>query len=69
MTHTFYTTRDEAIAREIVEPIEASGEVSDAYAEYDVEGIARAALDSNACGWVCVVDSDEFWGLVEKHAR
>ncbi|QYC55154.1 hypothetical protein SEA_BOILGATE_75 [Mycobacterium phage Boilgate] len=68
MTATF-TTRDEAIQRVIVDPIEASGEVADARATYDVEAIADAVLGDHSVGYVCLVDADEFWRIVEQHER
>lgn len=64
-----FTTRDEAIQRVIVDPIEASGEVADARATYDVEAIADAVLGDHSAGYVCLVDADEFWQIVEQHAR
>lgn len=79
--HTTYTTRDEAIYREIVEPIE-SGDVDDAYAEYDIETLADDLLywhtehDENGnellnyCGFRRrEIDEDDFWDLVLDHAR
>ncbi|MBF4194641.1 hypothetical protein [Mycolicibacterium phlei] len=69
-----YTTRSEAVLREIVEPIEASG-INDAYAEYDVDAIAeevldyRASQDARECGYRTVVEADEFWRIVAKRAR
>lgn len=64
-----FTTRDEAIQRIIVDPIEASGEVADARATYDVEAIADAVLGDHSVGYACLVDADEFWQIVEQHAR
>jgi hypothetical protein len=66
---TIYTTRDEAIQREIIDPIEASGEVTDARAEYDIEAIADEVLGDYAAGYAPKVDADEFWAIVERHAR
>lgn len=64
---TRYTTRDEAIGREIVEPIEASGEAR--ADEYDIEAIADSVLGDHEQGYACQVDEDEFWSLVKQHAR
>lgn len=61
-----FTTRDEAIQREIVDPIEASGEVADARATYDIEAIADEVLDDHEAGYQCTVDADEFWRIVAK---
>lgn len=69
-----YTTRTEAIAREIIDPIEASGDVSDAHAEFDIEAIADKVIDTAGSirGNVlfeCTVDADEFWDIVAAHAK
>ena len=71
---TKYSTRDEAIEREIVEPIETSGVVKDARAEYDVNGIAGEVLEpyvtaGNQYYWRRTVDHDAFWQSVARHAR
>lgn len=66
---TIYTTRDEAIQREIIDPIEASGEVADARAEFDVDAIADEVLGDYEAGYASRVDADEFWRIVERHAR
>ena len=67
MARTTYTTRDEAIEREIIAPIEASGESK---TDYDIDGIAAAVIDTNERGeWFCTVDHDEFWGFVADNAR
>jgi hypothetical protein len=63
---TSHTTRNEAILREIVEPIQAGGEVADAYAEYDIEAIASAVLGDYTQGFACIVDHEEFWATVEE---
>jgi len=65
---TTYATRAEAIQREIIDPIEASGEVSDARAEFDVDAIADEVLGDHAAGYAPIVDADEFWRVVERHA-
>lgn len=64
-----FATRDEAIQRVIVDPIEASGEIADARAGFDVEAIADAVLGDYEQGYTCLVDSDEFWRVVERHAE
>ena len=65
-----YTTRNEAIQREIVEPLGK-------YAPYfDIEKIADEVLwwgmvpEPNACrtGYVCAVEPDDFWLIVQKCA-
>ena len=71
MMTTTYTTYKDAVQREVIEPIEAAGEdvVADAWAEYDIEAIADAILEYRDGRYVPVVDTDEFWRIVEKHAR
>ena len=67
MARTTYTTRDEAIEREIIAPIEASGESK---TDYDIDGIASAVLDSNERGeWFVSIDPDEVWSAVVDYAR
>jgi len=73
-----YTTRDEAIAREIVEPIENGTATAD---EFDIEAIAEETLafkvdhDEHGnelvltAGYEQIVDADEFWTVVARHAR
>lgn len=67
---TTYTTLDEAILREVIEPIEASGEVADARAAYDVHAITGAVMrvrrndDGNTFGFFCAASVDEFWETV-----
>lgn len=74
-----YTTFDEAVDREIVEPIESGGVVEDAYAEYDIDKIADEVLVWNVnpnrprClnvqGFSSVVTPDEFWEIVQRHEK
>lgn len=65
-----YTTRTEAIDREIIEPIEAAGSpVQDAAAEYNIDAIADAVLDDHAHGYACKVTAEQFWEIVAAHAR
>lgn len=61
-----YTTRTEAIAREIIEPIEATGEAT--RDQYDIDAIADKALQATPEGYVPVLDAEEFWAAVERHA-
>lgn len=68
-----YDTRDEAIEREIVEPIEASGIAEDARTEYDLDAIARDVLEaapgSGGYSWTNVADHDTFWQSVARHEQ
>lgn len=63
-----YSTRDEAIFREIIEPIE-HGDVDDARAEFDIAEIAEKVLGDFDEGYACKVTVDEFWKIVEENAR
>ena len=63
---TRYTTRDEAIAREIIEPIEAGQATAD---EFDIDAIADQVLGSHENGHACQVEHDEFWQIVADNAR
>lgn len=60
-----YVTRQDAIYREIVEPIENGEATAD---EYDIDAIADAVLGDYEQGFACIVDHDEFWSAVEKNA-
>lgn len=66
MTDKTYSTRNEAIQREI---IDALGEFAD---DFDVDAIATEVIDSRMAGanpeFFCTVDGSEFWTIVEKHA-
>ena len=76
-----YETRDEAVLREVVEPIEATGVAKDAYEHYDVDAIADAVVvfcagrDGNYGVCQCprsgyVVDEGaDFWAAVERNER
>ncbi|MBF4194631.1 hypothetical protein [Mycolicibacterium phlei] len=64
-----YSTRTEAIEREIIQPIEASGVVADAHAEFDIDAIADKVLGDHSQGYALVVDQDTFWATVEANAK
>ena len=59
-----YTTRDEAIGREIVEAIESDGEHSD---QYDIDAIADRVLGDHEEGFALKVGIDEFWEIVVEN--
>lgn len=61
-----YSTRNEAIQREIVEPIEAGEARAD---EFDIEAIADAVLGDYSDGYACTVTDDEFWVIAAAHER
>lgn len=61
-----YSTRTEAIAREIIDPINAGD--ADA-SDYDIEAIADAVLGDYESGYALVVsEEEEFWSVVAEHA-
>ena len=62
-----YTTRDEAIYREIVEPIEA-GDVQDAYTAYNIDAIADKVLCDYEDGYMLKVEEPDLWRIVEENA-
>ena len=64
-----YSTRTEAIEREIVQPIEASGVVADARAEFDIDAIADKVLGDYSQGYALLVDQGTFWATVEANAK
>lgn len=51
-----------------IDAIEASNEVTDARAEYDIDAIADEVLGDYADGYQ-LPDHDEFWAAVARHAR
>lgn len=64
MEKATYTTRDEAIEREIIEVIEAG----DANAnEYNIDAIADAVIGDYEDGYALRVDENEFWGIVANN--
>ena len=63
-----YSNRNEAINREIVEPIQ-NGDVTDAYEAYDVDAIAEKVIGDYEDGFSCTVDESEFWQIVEAYAK
>lgn len=65
-----YTTRDEAIAAEIIAPIEATGEAS-AREEFYVDELADALieLDPETGLYSCPDRHNDFWQTVGDAAR
>lgn len=61
---TRYTTRTEAIDREIIEPIAASAASA---AEYDIDAIADEVLGDHAAGYACQVTPEQFGAVVAEH--
>lgn len=64
---TTYTTRDDAIYWEIIRPIEASGDVTDVRAEFDIDAIADEVLGDYDDGYACQVGDDRFWEIAMAH--
>lgn len=66
---TTYSTRNEAIQREIIEPL---GEYAD---QHDIDAIADETIGSRRpegranVEFFCTVDTDEFWEIVQRHAK
>lgn len=60
-----YTTRSEAITREIIEAIESGDVTSD---QYDIDAIADAVIGSFEDGFALKVEESEFWDTVAAHA-
>ena len=61
-----YSTRDEAIYREIIEAIEAGDATRD---QYDIEAIADKVLCGYEDGYMLKVEEPEFWRIVEENAK
>jgi hypothetical protein len=61
-----YTTADEAKAS-ICEAIEASGAAK--AADYEIEAIFDETFTYRIDKYEQTVDSDEFWRIVERHAK
>jgi len=63
---TYYTTLNEAIQREIIEPIEAGDATRD---DFDIETIADETLLHCSRGYYLDLDHDEFWSIVWENMR
>lgn len=66
MEKTTYTTRDEAIEREIIEVIEAGDASRDGY---DIDAIADAVIGNYEDGYALKVDETDFWNIIVDNAR
>lgn len=64
MKQAAYTTRTEAIQREIVAAIEAGDAKAE---EFDIDAIADAVLGDYEDGFALKVDESEFWGIVSEN--
>lgn len=70
-----FTTADDAKAA-ISEAIQASGEVTDAAADYDIDAIFADCYSYDPAlghiqdaGFVSQVDGEDFWALVQRHDK
>nr|DAK22148.1 MAG TPA: hypothetical protein [Caudoviricetes sp.] len=66
MEQATYTTREEAIEREIIEVIEAGDATSD---EYNIDAIADAVIGDYEDGYALKVDEATFWGIVAANEK
>lgn len=66
MEKATYTTREEAIEREIIEVIEAGDAISEAY---DIEAIADAVIGDYEDGYALKVDVSDFWDIVANNVK
>ena len=65
MTRT-YTTRADAIQREIIDPLSAS---EFPLTDWDIDAIADEVLGDYEDGYASRVSAEEFWNIVRKHDR
>ena len=61
-----YSTRSEAIYREIIEAIEAGDATSD---QYDIDAIADKVLCDYEDGYMLKVEEPDFWRIVEENTK
>lgn len=83
ITNRTYTTLDDAVQREIREPLYASEDLTGPIDEaYNIDAIAEEVIVQCVTDWGQVyfapapgfgedgyLEADEFWGVVERHAR
>lgn len=60
-----FSTRDEAIQRLIIDPIEAGDATA---SEFNIEMIADKVLGGYNEGYACQVDDIEFWEIVTVYS-
>lgn len=61
---TRYTTRNEAIEREIIAPLKACPALDGQYTEDDIDAIASTTIFFDGFAFECVVGPEEFWDAV-----
>lgn len=66
MEKATYTTREEAIEREIIEVIEAGDATIE---DYDIDAIADAVISDYEDGYAIKVDESDFWDIVANNAK
>lgn len=66
MEKATYTTREEAIEREIIEVIEAGDATSE---DYDIDAIADAVISDYEDWYAIKVDESDFWDIVANNAK
>lgn len=66
MEKATYTTREEAIDREIIEVIEAGDATSE---DYDIEAISDAVIGDYEDGYALKVEESDFWSIVVDNAK
>lgn len=66
MEKATYTTREEAIEREIIGVIEAGDATSE---DYDIEAIADAVIGDYEDGYALKVEESDFWDIVANNAK
>lgn len=65
-----YTTRSEAIYREIILPIEIASPAHAHADEYHVDRIADAVLGGYSDGYARLIDDDDtFWAIIKTNAH
>lgn len=66
MEQATYTTREEAIEREVIGVIEAGDATRD---EYDIDAISDAVIGDFEEGYALKVDEATFWDIVADNAK
>lgn len=75
---TTFSTRDEAIYRQVIEPLQSDPDVTidwerdasdQVRAMYDVDAIADAVIGDHSQGYTVTVDDETFWGVVRDNAK
>lgn len=65
-----YSTFNEALHREILDPLEAANNPEDrmtVWQIWDIDEIAYQVIDTDGTNYRCAVDPKEFWDIVEDN--